>query len=121
MKHNKQTYSFANILAAVLMAVTLLWLTISTPFVYASEQQQEISQTNTTDDDLPEAEDSPVGNTTEEKTETSLNTLSEYLHHIDELSQLAVLSHKHNCSHDFAVYVAFHGEMLCPPPNFTRS
>jgi hypothetical protein len=122
MRHNKQPYQTGNILAAILMVITLLWLTVSIPFVYEAGQQQEAySQTSNTDDELPDTEDSPLGNTTEEKTESGSTTLSEYLHHIDELSDPAGTSYKHNCSHDVAVYVAFHGEMLCPPPNTTRS
>jgi hypothetical protein len=122
MKHRKQTYNQYNIIAAVLMVITLLWLTISTPFIYANDQQQDAyAQANNTNDEQPESDDIPLGNTTEEKAGTSANTLSEYLHYIDELSDLAVSSQQHNCSHDVAVYVAFHGEMLCPPPNLIMS
>ncbi|MEI9908495.1 MAG: hypothetical protein WDO71_01790 [Bacteroidota bacterium] len=120
MKHPKRTYHLTNVLPVVLMFVTLLWLTVSTPFVSAFQQQQD-TYTQTSDIDEDQAEDAPFSNTTEEKTETGFNSLSEYLHHIDELSQLKESSHKHNCSHSFSVYVAFHGELLCPPPNFTLS
>jgi flagellar biosynthesis/type III secretory pathway M-ring protein FliF/YscJ len=118
MKHYKKTYGAFSILAAAVMVITLVWLTVSTPFIYAAEQQQEAySQANNTDDESSESDESPLGNNTEEKTETNSNTLSEYLHHIDELSQPATPLHRHNSSHDVAVYVAFHGETLCPPPN----
>lgn len=105
------------------MIVALLWLTVSTPFVYAAQQQLEkyAKITNHATEDVPDSEDTPMGSTTEEKTETGINNLSEYLHTIDELSQLDPLSQKHNCHHDVAVYVAFHGETLCPPPNFIYS
>lgn len=100
------------------MIVTLLWLTISLPFIYASQQEQEVyCQTNSMNDDLPESEDLPFNGTTEEKAESGFSSLSEYLHHMHELSHLAGSSYKHNCSHSFSVYVAFHGELLCPPPN----
>jgi hypothetical protein len=117
MKHSKETYNPGNALAAILMVITLLWLTISTPFIYASEQQDVYGQTNNTNGETPESEDSPLGNTTEEKTETGINILSEYLHHTDDLSHLASRPQQQNVTHDVAVYVAFHGETLCPPPN----
>lgn len=119
MKPGKQIYSLSNVLAAVLMILTLLWLTVSVPYVAASEQQQdEYARAGHTSDDMPDAGDSsPFGNTTEEKTETGFNSFSEYLHHIDELSHLSGLSQGYNCTHSFDVYVAFHGELLCPPPD----
>jgi len=119
MRTGKQTYDLSHVLAAVLMIITLLWLTISAPYVAAAEEQRDgYILANNVEDNLPDTEDSsPFGNTTEEKTESGSNTLSEYLHHIDELSHLASLSQGYNCSHSFAVYVAFHGELLCPPPD----
>ena len=118
MKQYKKTYHLPGIMAAVVMIVTLLWLTISTPFVYASEQKQDVyHQSDDTGDELPESDDTPLSNNTEEKTESNSNTLSEYLHHIDELSTPATSLQRPNRSHDVDVYVAFHGETLCPPPN----
>jgi hypothetical protein len=106
------------------MIAALLWLTISLPFVF--EAQQQLQKQHLIDNTFPgtaqeESGDdcNPFGNNTEEKTESSSNSLSEYLHHIDELHHLTALAHKHNCSHSFSVYVAFHGELLTPPPNFT--
>jgi hypothetical protein len=122
MKHRKRIYKIESIVAAVFMIVALLWLTISTPFVYAAEQQQKaISLSIPLEEEVPGSEDSnPFSNTTEEKAESG-SGLSEYLHHIHELIHPAASLHKHNCSHDFDVYVAYHGELLCPPPNFILS
>jgi hypothetical protein len=108
-------------MAALLMITTLLWLTISTPFVNAFQQQQETCANAHIPDDAADDAGSPFGNNTEEKTESGSLNFSEYLHHIHELIHLSGSLHKHNCSHNFSVYVAFHGELLCPPPNFILS
>ncbi len=112
-----------NKVTAIFMVLALLWLTVSIPFVNAAQQQQKVySLVTPFDEEIPGSEESnPPGNTTEEKAEAGSNSLSEYLHHIHELIHPAGTLHRHNCSHDFDVYVAFHGEMLCPPPNFILS
>ena len=119
MRYKNPTYNLTNLLAAFLMVLTLLWLTVSTPFVNAAYQQQDLytQSDNSPAEDIPESEESPFNSATEEKTETNSNTLSEYLHYIHELSHMTGTSHKHDYSHSFDVYVAFHGELLCPPPN----
>jgi hypothetical protein len=122
MNHNRETYKAKSIVAAIFMSLTLLWLTVSIPFVNAAQQHQEAQAK--TSHNHPDAEDSscnPFGNTAEEKAESGSSSVSEYLHHINELTDLSGSLHKHNCSHSFSVYVAFHGELLCPPPNFIRS
>jgi len=100
------------------MMLALLWLTMSTPFVYAAQQQlttEKIAATgnaaNTND-----SENNPFANTTEEKTPSGSNTLSEYLHdiHSAEHPIAAQLMHRHHT--DAATYIAFHGELTGPPP-----
>lgn len=124
MKSKATNFSFGQITASTMMVLALLWLTVSTPFVFQAQKdlaQQKMTAFEPVDSPGENEESNPFGNTTEEKIETGFNSISEYLHHIDELSHLAASSHKHNFSLEFAVYVAFHGEMLCPPPNAVRS
>lgn len=109
------------------MLLTLLWLTISTPFVYASQLQAEkehtfLSQSSPDDNGDDEQACTPLGsNTTEEKTCNGINSLSEeYLHLDSELFHLAELSLNHTRHHTADEYEAFHGELLCPPPNAIR-
>jgi hypothetical protein len=125
MKKGSTIFQFKHQLVSVLMLVTLLWLTVSTPFVYASQLQLEeqhacSSSQNEESDDEQEQACTPLGsNTTEEKTSGSVNSLSEeYLHFDSELFHLAELSLNHTRTHTVSEYVAFHGELLCPPPNF---
>lgn len=125
MKKGTNIYQLRDQLTSMLMLLTLLWLTVSTPFVTAAQIKAEksglISANSLLQHDEAEEEQSctPFGsNTTEEKTSNGLNTLTEeYLHTSDELFHLAELSLNHTRYHTVSEYVAFHGEMLCPPPN----
>ena len=123
MKRNKQIFLLEHKATAIFMVFTLLWLTISTPFIYAAAQQQQQTCASNTlaDEESPTDETNPFGNTTEEKAESGSNSISEYLHHMHELVHPAGTLHKHKSSHDVDVYVAFHGELLTPPPNFILS
>jgi len=126
MKKEHTIYQFKQQLISVLMLVTLLWLTVSTPFVYASQlqlakQQASLSPSSQHDDSNDDEKTcTPLGsNTAEEKPHGSINSLSEeYLHLDSELFRLAELSLNHTRYHTASEYVAFHGELLCPPPNY---
>ena len=113
--------------SAIFMSLALLWLTVSTPFVYASQQELaakhsfEHSESCFADNahaDNGEEEANPFSPSTEEKNPTNGNSFSEeflHHHHIDEhFFSLASRSHK---SENADIYVAFHGELLVPPPN----
>ena len=126
MRHKQKTYNFSNILAAVLMIMTLLWLTVSTPFVFASQEQNAAySKANHADQSQRQDDDSrnPFANTTEEKAPSGgINSLSEeYLHHDNELFHIAELLLSHKRPHAVSEYTAYHGELLCPPPDFILS
>jgi len=95
------------------MIMALLWLTVSTPFVYASQQahQKEIQNQAKTGEDK-----NPFSTTTEEKNESSVSTLSEYLHDLNAMNQdFTLLTRVYKC-HTSDVYYAFHPELLSPPP-----
>ena len=121
MKNLPQPYSFFNRVSAIMMIVALLWLTISAPFVF--EQQQKVAKQSTSSSaNLPiagnEEEANPFSGSTEEKAPKSLNTFSEeYLHdhHYSEYL-FSIASKFHKCE-DAGTYVAYHGELLVPPPN----
>lgn len=94
--------------SGILMIAALLWLTISTPFVYgASQVNKPITE---------QCEDAnPFANTTEEKNESSGNA-SEYLH--DTLNQehsFTEIAQYFKC-HPTDTYLAFHPESFSPPP-----
>jgi len=123
MNKNRKTYNPYQVTAAVFMIVALIWLTISTPFVFSYQQKNaekdrlennRSSNTHSPDEDTT----NPFGNNTEEKSSSATSSLSEeYLHdhHINE-HFFTVLTHYPKCK-DAGTYIAFHGELLVPPPN----
>lgn len=103
------------------MVLALLWLTVSTPFVFNS-QQHFAKQSKMADVDSPlsgseEEAGNPLSNTNEEKNPNSTSFSEEYLHdhHQDGHFLLSYLQF-HKCM-DADTYIAFHGELLVPPPN----
>jgi hypothetical protein len=95
------------------MIAALLWLTISTPFVFASQQahQKEIQKQVGSSEDK-----NPFSTTTEEKNESSVSNLSEYLHDLNASNQhFIVVTRIYKC-HTADLYYAFHPELLSPPP-----
>lgn len=108
------------------MILTLLWLTVSTPFV-VSFQDEMAKQGISLHDSSPVSPDdentsNPFGNNTEEKPASgcSISSLSEeYLHDSHKAEyHFAVTSSYHKCE-NADTYTAFHGELLVPPPNFS--
>ncbi len=100
------------------MIVMLLWLTISAPFVFAA--QQELAQTEKASSAVPDNEEEssdPFGNNTEEKAPSGTSFSEEYLHDhsLHEYFSLNTLTH-YGCGNT-GTYIAFHGELLVPPPN----
>ena len=121
MKKVSHSYNFFQRLSATMMIVALSWLTISAPFVF--EQQQKIAKQNTSATaDLPvagtEEESNPFSGSTEEKAPKSLSTFSEeYLHDHHQSEYLFSIASKFHKCEDADTYVAYHGELLVPPPN----
>jgi hypothetical protein len=122
MVKNYHIYKPLQISSSLFMLLALLWLTVSIPFVNAA--QQALATEKTAHSSAAAADDAtsdnPLSNDTEEKGSGNPgSSLSEeYLHHSDELLHEAELFFSHHIKHTVSEYVAFHGEMLCPPPNF---
>ncbi len=112
--NKKGPYTKINLMAAVLMLMALVWLTVSTPFVYESQQlKKELAkqQMEIADDDY-----NPFSNTTEEKSENNVNTLSEYLHDLHIAEHPSTIIVKFYKCHPSDLYFAFHPELLSPHP-----
>ena len=103
------------------MIVALSWLTVSAPFVFAS-QQETAKHTHTALADLPiagsEEEANPLNGSTEEKAPKTLNSVSEeYLHdHFIHDHFFLISSQSYKCE-KVDTYITYHGELLVPPPN----
>ncbi len=121
MKKNRKIYSVYQLSSAILMIVLLCWLTISTPFVYASQQDQakhgKVTHACVTNCGSEEETSNPFGNNTEEKAPNSTSLSEEYLHSYHATSNFYIeISLYHKCE-NADTYIAYHGELLVPPPN----
>jgi hypothetical protein len=117
-KHNN--YSVYHKVSSILMMLALLWLTVSIPYVFNAQKKllgSETHQSVPVNTQQEEEASNPFANTTEEKTPGSSNTLSEFLHEIELLKQPSENLTRFYKYHRYSLYIAFHGELLVPPPN----
>jgi hypothetical protein len=104
MSAGKKTYNFFQLSSAVLMILALMWLSKSSSAPTAL--------------DMTEDETNPFGNNTEEKAPGSINSFSEeYLHNHHDAEYLLSIALQYHKNDDAGTYIAFHGELLVPPPN----
>lgn len=104
-----------SLILSIFLAALLVLLTIGLPVTYSSVAKLKAATSKNKISDK-----NPYSNSTEEKTPNNTVTFSEEYVHISNhepplsLFQVSVAYlHAHE-----ATYVAFHGEMLCPPPNY---
>lgn len=112
----QQQYNLNHKLSSLFMLLMLAWLTVCLPYV-AESNQNSIHQTQVTSEEIPDADDSnPLTNTNEEKSESGVSLLSEFLHHLFQLEH----SFKDRTAaykiHSADLYHAFHPELIIPPP-----
>ena len=124
MNSSKKPYQLTQKLSAVFLMMALLWLTVSLPFVYQSQQelakQNKVAANSSAHQGSEEEAANPFGNTTEEKApSTNVSVSEEYLHdnHAAEYF-MSLTSRNHKCE-NCGMYNAFHGEVQVPPPNFS--
>jgi hypothetical protein len=122
MKKSRKPYNIYHKAASIFLMLTLLWLTVSTPFILSTQQelakqQKSVSVENpVTDNDDDGANSS--NNNVEEKVPNTGNSLSEeYLHEHHITAQFDALIKQNHELKNSAVYVAYHGELHVPPPN----
>ena len=123
MANRKKTYNSIQLASAVLMILLLMWLTISTPFVLASQQEiAKTSKASSTQSPLnggsEEENANPFGNSTEEKVPKNIASFSEeFLHDQHKSDYFFSLAREYHKTKNAGTYTAFHGELLVPPPN----
>lgn len=119
----RTVYSTIQKASTIFMMAALLWLTISLPFVYAGQQKiEKLQQTENTGSPLAgneEESSNPFGNgnPTEEKVPGNNSFSEEYLHDHHKEDGLLTLARQYRSCEDARNYIAFHGELLVPPPN----
>ena len=101
--------------------LTLLWLTVSAPFI--ADLKKDLQKTNTSitaalDDAGKATEEAadPFSGLNEEKSGSSTATLSEYLHEPFHLPVTTPFQLVHESCSRSLIYVSFYGELLSPPP-----
>jgi hypothetical protein len=121
MKKNRQTYLFSQKASAVFLMLALFWLTISTPFVCEFQQEMaklKMEKQQTTPAAGDEETANPLGNSTEEKTVTNGSNFSEeYMHDHSAVHYIFIEIARFHKLINSETYIAFHGELLVPPPN----
>jgi hypothetical protein len=121
MKYRRKTNNIPIILSSILMVLTLAWLTVSLPYVTAVQQQAaEIKKSVNTEKQANDNDDNnPFANTTEEKNPNTINLSEEYLHETHSMEHyVAVPSIEYKVEH-VPIYIAFHGELISPPPDLS--
>ena len=100
------------------MMFLLLWLTVSTPYVYSFQQEvkKEMAKQSSSAEKNNNADSNPLSGTNEEKTESGTNTLSEYLHDLEAIEHHFILLTSFFKCHPSDLYLAYHPEMIIPPP-----
>lgn len=104
-------------ISAILMAFALVWLTISLPFVYRAMNQATYAVSGGQSGDQGAEEDLPL-NATEEKSPVNNGAQEEYLHDSENDHALSSLFLTHTSKQVDRNYLAFHGELLSPPPEW---
>lgn len=123
MRKNHKTYSILQKASTVFMMLALLWLTISLPFVLsgqqeiAKQQHTENAGTPLTGNEEESANPFGNGNSTEEKAPGNSSFSEEYLHDHHKEDGLLAAGRQYRSCEDARNYIAYHGEMLVPPPN----
>ena len=116
MKKKHKIYGLLQLSSAILMIILLCWLTISMPFVYASQQEQA-KHGKVTHACSEEETSNPFGNNAEEKTAGGISFSEEYLHLYHATSHSYQEISQYYKLENADTYIAFHGELLVPPPN----
>ena len=111
MKGNRHPYSRLQATSSFFMMLALLWLTVSIPFVNAAKDALQASQPTAQCEDT-----NPFATTTEEKNESSVNNLSEYLHDLQPMDNDFISLTKYYKCHPSDLYFEFHPELISPPP-----
>lgn len=117
MKKKGKTYNYFQKLSSILLMLTLVWLTVSTPFIVAC--QQELAKQHkamSADIGCTDNDDETGSSSVEEK--ASGSTLSEeFLHNFHCTHYFQSKSLAYHKLENADTYTAFHGELLVPPPN----
>jgi len=120
MQIKQYTYKTWQKVASIFLMATLLWLTVSTPFIMSMQQKQlnssKIAKALQTDDTQEDAAKS-ASNNVDEKAPSGFNFAEEFLHEHHNIhypsSSIDIAYRQENAR----CYIAYYGELHAPPPN----
>jgi hypothetical protein len=112
MTRRNNISSPAEMISCIIMVLALLWLTISLPYVYEAQQITK----EVVSDQGADNTGNLGNNSTEEKTESGSNSLSEYLHDHNLLTYNSYDLCKGYKAHAHGLYSAYQPELILPPP-----
>ena len=121
MKRRRKIFTVSQLVSAVVMILALVWLTVSSPFVYAA--QQELAKQQKMEKSAPpltgseEESSNPFGNSTEEKAPGNSSLSEEYIHSNQKIHFFFSIATQYHKCENADTYIAYHGELLVPPPN----
>ena len=118
MNSKRNIYSWQLKLNACFILVALTWLTISAQFMVVNSIASVDHTHQQSSLPFTAEEDTSIPVNTEEKTTSNGSILEEYLHEHSWMSFFFGASRVYERSLDASLYVAYHGELLVPPPNF---
>jgi hypothetical protein len=125
MKKSRKPYTFFQKASSIFLMLVLLWLTVSTPFIIATQQelakQQKAMSVDLPISDNEEDSTNPSDNSNnniEEKVPNSGTSFSEEYLHVHHTSQdFGSITARNYKFENSGTYIAFHGELHAPPPN----
>ncbi|MEP7110520.1 MAG: hypothetical protein ABI760_21180 [Ferruginibacter sp.] len=124
MKKSRKAYSIFQKASSIFLMLVLLWLTVSTPFIIATQQdlarQQKAMSVDLSisNSDVDSTDSSDNNNNIEEKVPVSGNSFSEeFLHDHDNTQDFGAKTARNYRFENSGTYIAFHGELHAPPPN----
>ncbi len=118
MKKNRKIVTIFQKVSSIFLMLTLFWLTISTPFVVACQQELAKQQkVLTTNKPMNETADDNTNNNIEENVPNSNNLTEEFLHQHHEDHHFLVKTSMYHKLENSDTYIAYHGELHVPPPN----
>jgi hypothetical protein len=118
MKKSRKLYNLYHKCAAILMIMALVWLTVSMPFVLAFQQELAHEKMAQQQNTAGNNEDNNPFNNIEEKVPGNNSSFSEeYLHDLHVIHHVISEAAQYHKCENARTYIAFHGELLVPPPN----
>ena len=112
----KPTYTIFQRGSALSMILALVWLTVSAPMVFQYQQELKKSAGILAHESNADA-GNPFSSSTEEKAPGSSSVSEEWLHDDSKMDQLNDDYDTFHLLTNMGIYVAYHGELLAPPPD----